>query len=96
MGAVIGRVVVSPGVTTVVGTDEDGGAVTGVVTLGGGVVVASGTPRLGKVSAVGDDSSRAIVLSGDTFKYRRTPESSNKNAKSVRGPLALRRSVFAT
>lgn len=107
-----GAVVAVVAGVTVVGAVEDGGvvigaltdevvgavtgAVVGAVIGAGGVVVSSGTPRLGKVSIVGDDSSRATVCSGATFKYKSTPESNNKNAKSVRGPRALRRSVFAT
>jgi hypothetical protein len=58
---VVGVVVESPGIVAVVGTDDGGSVLTGAVVVGTSAVVSYGTPRLGKVSTTGDDSSRATV-----------------------------------
>lgn len=57
----LGAVVVTLGIVAVVGTDDVGSVLTGVVVGGTSAVVSSGTPKLGKVSMAGDDSSRATV-----------------------------------
>ncbi len=59
--AVVGVVVGAPGIVAVVGTDDGGSVVAGVAVVGTIAVVSYGTPRLGKVSTTGDDSSRATV-----------------------------------
>ena len=59
--AVDGVVVESPGTVAVVGTDDGGSVLTGAVVVGTIAVVSYGTPKLGKASTTGDDSSRATV-----------------------------------
>ena len=62
VGTVVDGVVVgAPGIVAVVGTDDGGSVLTGAVVVGTSAVVSYGTPRLGKVSTTGDDSSRATV-----------------------------------